>query len=132
MRSLLQENLNYKVMALLIAIILWITILGRRDFVYTTNVALSLKSSRGTKVVLQTADRVQLRISGPRMALRRFIDNPENQEIALDISGRPPGVHEIDIPLHQLEIPLGVKVLSFRPASIRFETQLESGKKETQ
>lgn len=126
-RELFTENLSYKLMSLFIAAVLWFTILGRRDFIYTASVELDLRPARGTRVIMQTADRLRLRLSGPRTALKRFMENPGNQALVLDLSGRREGIHDLEIPVHRLDIPLGVKILSLRPTSIRIEVAPDAG-----
>jgi YbbR domain-containing protein len=121
LKDLFLENLVAKLMALLIAVFLWTTILGRRDFVLTKVFDLQLVTSPGQAIVAQTADRVRVRVSGPRSSLRRFIDDPKIQNLALDISNLGSGLLEVDIPTYLIQTPNGVKVLSVRPNMIRVE-----------
>ncbi|MFN9069062.1 MAG: hypothetical protein ACK5V3_17700 [Bdellovibrionales bacterium] len=121
LKDLFLENLIAKLMALVIAVFLWTTILGRRDFVLTKVFDLQLITSPSQSLVAQTADRIRVRVSGPRSSLRRFIDDPKVQNLALDISNLGTGVLEVDIPTHMIKTPNGVKVLSVRPNMIRVE-----------
>lgn len=123
LRELFTENLSYKIVALLIAVILWVTILGRRDFVYTKNVDVEVKPQAGLVVATQTTDRVKVRVSGPRSALKKFMENPSL--LILDLQDRGEGVHDIEIPSSRLDIPLGVRVLSIRPNVVRAEVVKE-------
>ncbi len=115
------ENGVAKLMALVIALFLWTTVLGRRDFVLTKVMGLELVTNAGQTVVAQTADRVRVRISGPRSALKRFVDDTKNQNIAVDITSMGTGLLEVDVPTYQIQTPNGVKVLSVRPNMIRVE-----------
>src|SRR4051812_1059123 len=71
------ENGSYKLVALFVTLILWVTILGRRDFVLSKDVdiefiippAISIAKTDG-------AHRVTVKVSGPRMALKKFAQNP--------------------------------------------------------
>ena len=115
------ENFSYKVVALFISLILWLTILGRRDFVLSKNIEIDLITAPGQTVVAQTADQIKVKVSGPRTALKKFIDGAFSQSIAVDLTGRGEGVLDVEIPLNKIEVPMGVKILSVRPSVIRAE-----------
>lgn len=129
LRLLFTENLSYKVVALLIAVILWVTILGRRDFVYTKTVDVEVKAAAGLIVAMQTTDRVKVRVSGPRSALKKFMESPSL--LVLDLQDRGEGVHDLEIPSSRLDIPLGVRVLSVRPNVVRAEVVKDNTAGET-
>lgn len=120
-KDFLLENGIAKIMALVIALFLWTTVLGRRDFVLTKVMDLDLVTNQQQSVVAQTADRVRVRVSGPRSALKRFVDDTKNQNLAIDITSMGTGLLEVDIPSYQIQTPSGVKVLSVRPNMIRVE-----------
>ncbi|MFM6928129.1 MAG: CdaR family protein [Bdellovibrio sp.] len=115
------ENFSYKVVALFISLILWLTILGRRDFVLSKNIDLDLITAPGTQVVAQTTDHIKVKVSGPRSALKKFMESSLSQNINLDISQKGEGVVYVDIPLNKIEVPLGVKILGIRPNQIQVE-----------
>lgn len=120
-RNFIQENWVAKFMALIIALFLWTTVMGRRDFVLTKVMNLEILTSENQTVLAQTADRIRVRVSGPRSALKQFIDDPKTQKLVLDLTGGRNGVTEVDIPTQQIQTPMGVKVLSVRPNMIRVE-----------
>lgn len=115
------ENFSYKVVALFISLILWLTILGRRDFVMTKNIEIDLVTGTEQTVAAQTTDQIKVKVSGSRTALKKFMDSGYSQTIPIDISQRGEGVLDVEIPLGKIEIPMGVKVLSVRPSVIRAE-----------
>jgi len=115
------DNWVAKIMALFIALFLWTTVMGRRDFVLTKVVNVELLTAEKQTVLAQTADRIRVRVSGPRSALKKFLDDPKTQKIVLDISNSGQGVLDLDIPTQQIQAPMGVKVLSVRPNMIRVE-----------
>jgi YbbR domain-containing protein len=115
------ENFSYKVVALFISLILWLTILGRRDFVLSKNVEVDLITAPGTHVVAQTTDHIKVKVSGPRAALKKFMESSLSQNINLDISQKGEGVVYVDIPLNKIDVPLGVKILGVRPNQIQVE-----------
>lgn len=115
------ENFNYKIVALFISLILWLTILGRRDFVLSKNVDIELLTAPNAQIVAQTTDHIKVKVSGPRVALKKFMESSLSQTISLDISQKGEGVVYVDIPLNKIEVPLGVKILGIRPNQIQVE-----------
>jgi YbbR domain-containing protein len=112
------ENLSYKLVSLFIALILWLTILGRRDFVLSKSLEVEVLAGPGQSVVSQSVDKVNVKVSGPRMALRKFLDSSLSQQVTVDASARPEGEYDLEIPLNRIDVPFGVKVLQLRPASV--------------
>ncbi|MES3036462.1 MAG: CdaR family protein [Bdellovibrionota bacterium] len=109
------------VFSFIVAFILWTLILGRRDFVYTKVMDLDIIAGTSRSVVMQSADRVRVRVSGPRSSIRRFMESTPNQTLKIDISELPEGVHELDIPANKIDLPVGIKILSMRPNTIKLE-----------
>ncbi|MFP5520031.1 MAG: CdaR family protein [Bdellovibrionia bacterium] len=117
----LTDNMSYKVVSLIIALILWITILGRRDFVMTKSIEIDLLAAPGTTVVSQTADQIKVKVSGPRTALKKFMDSATSQSLAIDVAKQGIGNVDIQVPVSKIEVPLGVRVVGVRPNVIRAE-----------
>lgn len=118
---IITENFSYKVVALFISLILWLTILGRRDFVLSKNIDIDLVTAPGTQIVAQTADHIKVKVSGPRASLKKFLESAVSQGITLDISQKGEGVVNVDIPLVKIDVPLGVRILGVRPNQIQAE-----------
>jgi len=78
--------------------------------------------------VAQTADSIRVKVSGPRTALKKFMDNPQSGSIVIDISNRGPGVLDVDVPLNKIDVPMGVKILGVRPNVIRAEVTAKAVK----
>jgi YbbR domain-containing protein len=119
--GLITENFSYKVVALFISLILWLTILGRRDFVMSKNIDVEVLTATGMSVEAQTTDHIKVKVSGSRTALKKFMESGAQQTLTLDLSQRPPGVMDVDIPINKIEVPLGVKILGIRPNQIQVE-----------
>ena len=119
--SYITHNFSYKMVALFISLILWLTILGRRDFVLSKKIDIELQTNPNQVVAAQTADNIRVKVSGPRAALKKFMDNPQSQSILIDISQRGEGVLDVDVPLNKIEVPMGVRIMGVRPNVIRAE-----------
>lgn len=120
-KSLFFENTSYKIVSLFIALILWLTILGRRDFTVTRNVEVEFLVNNEQIVQQQSAEHVKVKATGPRTALRRFIDSGAAQVISIDLSNKSEGTYNIEIPTGKVDVPFGVKIQSLRPDKIQVQ-----------
>ena len=118
-KSAFTENLSYKIVSLFIALILWLTILGRRDFSLTKNVDIELIPGAQQVVTMQSADVVKVKVSGPRAALKKFMESGMTQLVSLDVSKKGEGDIDVQVPLKAIDVPFGVKVISIKPSVIR-------------
>lgn len=115
LRDWILENGSYKLVALFVTLILWITILGRRDFVLTKEMQIEFLLPRQVTLA-PTSDKertVNVKVSGPRMALKRFTQNPGT--ITVDLERSHAGPVQAMITPRNVEVPFGVKVLSVTP-----------------
>ncbi|MFN3697413.1 MAG: hypothetical protein ACK4VO_08225 [Pseudobdellovibrio sp.] len=118
-RSILFDNFSYKIVSLFVALILWISILGRRDFVTTKEMDVNIIVANGYVVSAQSHDRIRVKISGSQPILKKYKDKLKS--IVFDLSDSQEGLVEIDIPNNRIDVPDGVKVLSVRPNVLRVE-----------
>ncbi len=118
-KPMLTENLSYKIVSLFISVILWLTILGRRDFSLTKNLDVELMPAPNQVVVSQSVETVKVKVAGPRTALKKFMESGISQLVTIDVSKLKEGDTDIEVPAHQIDLPFGVKVISIKPASIR-------------
>lgn len=112
------ENGSYKIVALFISLILWLTILGRRDFVFSKNIDLEIQTASALSVIEQSHSFVRVRVTGPRASLKKFMESNSNQAMLLDISSMGEGKIEIPISEKKLDLPLGVRVVSIKPQKV--------------
>ncbi len=123
--DILTENLSYKIVSLFIAIILWLTIMGRRDLILTRSIDIEFKTAAHYRIIGQTADQIRLRLSGPRSSLKELMGEVKGKSLEVDISDRGPGIFDIDVPVNRIEIPTGVRILNIRPNLVRVEVVKE-------
>lgn len=129
-RQLFFEQTSYKVVALFIALILWFTILGRRDFVLSKTIEVEVLPGQGQMLVTQSAERVKVKVSGPRNALKRFMDSGLSQMVTVDASNKPDGEYELEIPMGKIDVPFGVRVLQVRPSTVKVQLKKAPASKE--
>ena len=107
------ENGSYKLVALFVTLILWVTILGRRDFVLSKDMDIEFLLPRAIAVASNVDHRVHVKVSGPRMALKKFEQNPGT--ITVDLGKAQLGQVRAVINARAVDVPFGVKVLSVSP-----------------
>lgn len=121
MKEFFTENLSSKIVSLFIALILWMTILGRRDFVQSKDVDVEIWAAAPYQVIKQSQDRIRVRVSGSKNALKKFMELHQTQAIFVDVTAEGEGVHQVEIPFSKLDAPLGIKILSFKPSVLQVE-----------
>lgn len=118
-KDVVTHNFSYKVVSLLIALILWLTILGRRDFSMSKTIDIELIAGTHQIVTLQSPESVKVKVTGPRTALKKFMETGMSQLLSIDISRKGVGDIEIDVPFRQIDVPFGVKIISIKPSVIK-------------
>lgn len=116
-KSWILENGSYKLVALFVTLILWVTILGRRDFVLSKEVDLEFLLPKNLVIAEQFSRKVTVKVSGPRTALKKFGQNPGS--ITIDLGQSKQGANRAEITPRNVEVPFGVKVLSVTPPTIQ-------------
>lgn len=124
----LTENWSYKLVAFFITAILWLTILGRRDFVMSKTIEVDLLTAPNHIVVSQNSETIRVKVSGSRTALKKFMDSALSHSLAIDVSKLGRGVVDVQIPIDKIDVPLGVKIIGVKPLIIRAEVQETDGK----
>jgi len=121
------NNWLYKVVALTVATAIWVTTLhGRKDTILLRNMELEfiLKPSF---VVTNVENRlVRVKVSGPRVALKKFAQS--GQTISINLVGEVAGNKRVTIRPSDINLPAGVKLISLNPAEI--ELRIKEVKKQ--
>ncbi len=128
LKKMVMENGSYKLVALFVTVILWVTILGRRDFVLNRKMRLEIIVPSPYVLVQPAPDHVEVKVSGPRSELRRFSLEPNR--VVLDLSGvTAPGHQFVNITPDSLELPFGVRLISIQPSRIPIDIEMAKGSK---
>lgn len=112
----LMENGSYKIVALLITLILWVTVLGSKDLNIYKSVKLDVQLPEELIVANPVADQVQLQISGSRLSLKKI--HKGLQPITINLKDAKPGRTVVPIPSEDIGLPFGSKILSVTPSSL--------------
>jgi diadenylate cyclase len=112
-----RTNRVYKFVALLVALALWTTIIGRSDLVVSRDFTVQYLLKGNHFLVDDAIRRIRVKVSGPRDALKKF--SAMEEAITLDLKGLSEGTQSIFITPDQLNLPFGVRVISLTPNMIR-------------
>lgn len=116
LQDMLYENGSYKVVALLITLILWITVLGNKDQILNQYVKLNFVLPKNHIIANGITDQVQVQISGSRLSLKKLAKGIDPIEINLDDA--KPGRTIITIPTDKITLPFGAQIVSVNPATL--------------
>jgi YbbR domain-containing protein len=119
LKEMVADNFSYKLVALIISLILWLSLLNKREFITTKEFDVDIMTSESLVVLGQTSDKLKVKVSGPQPLLKKFIDSP--QIVAFDLSDKPTGFYDLDVSTSKIDVPKGLKVVSVRPNTIRVE-----------
>lgn len=118
-KSNLLDNFSYKLVALFIALILWLSILNRRDYIVTKDLEVDFITAPNLVVAAQSSGVLKVKVSGPQPLLKKYKESA--QVMALDLTEKKAGFYEIEMSASRVEIPKGLRVLGLRPSAIRVE-----------
>lgn len=113
------SNLGLKVLAVGIAIFLWVVARGSSNIERGYDVPVTLEKVPEDLVVVERgANVVNLRVAGPLAALRNL--DPQDLEYTIDVSGAKPGRADFDVDTSRFEadLPRGARIVSRSPSQI--------------
>jgi YbbR domain-containing protein len=115
--STVSVNIVTKVISVVIAIVLWIIVLGSRNVEVTKEIPLEVITPADIVPANEIPEKIAFRLSGPKAFLRAILDRRE-VPIRVDLSGAKPGLVTYRFFQDNIRVPIGVKVLSINPAAI--------------
>lgn len=105
-----------RLVALLISVLLWITVLGGKRIEITKTVNLDYQMAKDLVIANKYPLTVVFRVIGPRAFLKEFEDRAIS--IPLDLRDAKVGEYDVVIREEMLDVPLGLKVVSVNPQII--------------
>ncbi|MCC6277199.1 MAG: hypothetical protein IT289_04710 [Oligoflexia bacterium] len=109
----ISENTSYAIVALLITLILWVIITGSKESQAVKMVQVDYVLPKNFVVVNSIPQQVAFRVTGPRLAIKRFTENQEHLTIDLSSSGE--GTTSVRIHSDSITIPSSLRVLGVTP-----------------
>lgn len=113
------DNFSYKVVALFISLILWLSILNKRDFIVTKDLDVDFITAPNYIVTGQSNAVIKVKVSGPQPLLKKYKES--SQVLAFDMSDKSEGFYDVEMNTSKIEVPPGIKILGVRPSTIRLE-----------
>jgi YbbR domain-containing protein len=110
----LTDNLSYKFVALGVAIILWMSMLGRKDSTMMKDFELQVLLPPNLEMETQIPQIVKIEIAGPRVALKKI--NQMSPVFTVDLTSSRPGRQLVLLNREGLNLPIGARVISIDPA----------------
>ncbi|MGD8562990.1 MAG: CdaR family protein [Desulfarculaceae bacterium] len=108
------HNWSLKLLALCLAVALWLFVVGQEKAEISLKVPIEYTNiPRGTLVVGDVVGEVDVRLSGSRSLIRRVASQRLNQTV--NLGGLDPGAHEVQVSLDELNLPPGVRVARVSP-----------------
>jgi hypothetical protein len=117
----LTDNLGYKVLTTLITLILWVSVMGRADYVVSRAIKIKINFPAQYVLVNQSVKEVQIKLEGPRNRLLQYSSVRAEHPIEFNLDHPIEGALDLPISIDQLDIPTGIKLLSIKPNYLRVE-----------
>jgi YbbR domain-containing protein len=123
----LTSNLGYKILALVIAILLWVIAQGSSSVERGFDIPVEFSGvPDGLILTEDSADMINVRVLGSRAALRNL--QPERMRYSLDVAGAKPGVSEFEVDTSKLDLPRGARLVSRSPSRIEVTFERKASK----
>lgn len=113
----LTANMPLKLLSILISIVLWFAVLGSRNVEINKEVPIEIITPDELIVSNEVPDKVSFRMSGPKAFLRSILNRKEDP-IRINFSNAKAGVSTYRLFQDNIQVPMGVKVLTVNPSSI--------------
>lgn len=120
LKDQLTDNGAYKVVALIVALVIWVTLVSsRKDVVLIKDLRVEFLSRSAVAVeLLNTQDRLQVKLAGPRNLLKRFSEG--NYRVRVDATRFDQGEYTLKVDERLLDLPPGLKLLKAEPQVLNF------------
>ncbi len=107
------DNLSYKFVALGVATILWLSMMGRKDSTMIKDFELQVLLGPQVEMEAPIPQTVKVEIIGPRVALKKIANI--SPVFTVDLTGAHIGRQVIQLSRDGLSLPIGARVLSIEP-----------------
>jgi YbbR domain-containing protein len=115
--TFLSSNLGTKVISVVIAIVLWVVVLGSRNVEVTKDIPLEIITPSDLVASNEVPERITFKLAGPKAFLRAILDRRE-EPIRVNLSGAKAGLVTYRFFADNIRLPIGVKVMSVNPTAI--------------
>ena len=113
------NNGSYKLVALFVTLILWISIMGRRPFVEEVSIPIEVQVPNAVVIQWDVEPQVAIKVKGTRKQIKKF--KGIFGKLVVDLRGEPKGRLRLDLKDEFHDLPKGMDLVSVRPRSIEVE-----------
>lgn len=113
MKRMVTDNLSYKFVALGVALVLWFSLLGRRDATLMKDYQLEVLLAPEMELAIPTPEFVRVEVMGPRVALKKLGQLPG--VFTVDLTSASTGRKKVRLSAEGVALPLGARVLNIEP-----------------
>lgn len=121
LKSRFLENFNYKVLALIVTLVLWVAALGKKEFEKNLSVPVAPLLSSSMELKYLEPRELEVKLVGKRKPLMRL----SALTYTLNLSNFEPGTHIEAVNMDYLALPEGVAVKDIHPKILKFVLQAE-------
>jgi len=116
LKSIFLGNLGLKLFSLLIALLLWLFVMGAEDITITANIRMSIQSAEDKVLVSDVPDRINVTVSGPWASVKGW--DWKNHLVELDLRELELGPTVIYLEGSKLKLPPGLTLERVNPSEI--------------
>lgn len=114
MKTRITDNMSYKFVAFGVAVILWMSMLGRKDSTLMKDFELQVLMAPHLELETQIPQLVRVEVAGPRVALKKI--NQMSPVFTVDLANARPGRQLIQLSRDGLNLPIGARILTIEPS----------------
>ncbi len=115
--NLFSGNTGAKVVSVIVAVVLWVVVLGSRAVEVSKEIPLIITTPSDLVISNDVPEKVIFKLSGPKAFLRAILDRPEDP-IRVNLSGARSGLVTYRFFADNIHLPIGVRVLQVNPPSM--------------
>jgi YbbR domain-containing protein len=111
--SFFTENFSYKLIAFVVALVLWLSMIGSKDSVLAKDYQLQVLLPPNAELAHPVPNYVRVEVVGPRVALKKL--GQMSSMYTVDLSGASMGQMTVRLTPEGVNLPLGTRVVSVEP-----------------
>ncbi|UCD84737.1 MAG: hypothetical protein JSU92_00685 [Deltaproteobacteria bacterium] len=121
-KDIFSENIQIKVLSLILALIMWLLLMGEKKAEMGVRVPLNLSDLPPSTIITKgVVNEINVRVGGPQNLLRQILK--ENISIDIPLSKLKIGSSDFQILPEMIPLPRGVKVIGISPAAFTIELE---------
>lgn len=115
-------NLSYKLVALFVTIVLWISVKGEKEISFI-DIPIEFELSIDQIIMNVVPHKVRVEIMGPRVVLKKYFHSSENLKIIKNFKNEKAGGRLVYLNRDEIPLTRGLKIISITPESFYVQLQ---------